>query len=87
MTTSTSIPSEDELTNMTDGEFKIFENKLRRAADRQGYRLVKSRRRDPRAADFGGYWLIDHDNGGAVVGDQWGTDLGTIAEWLWSDPE
>ncbi len=33
------------------------ENRLRRMAERQGYALRKSRRRDPRALDYGGYML------------------------------
>jgi hypothetical protein len=32
--------------------------RARRAAQRQGLRLVSSRRRDPRALDFGRYWLV-----------------------------
>jgi len=35
------------------------ENRLRRAAQRQGLRLSRSRRRDPRALDFGIYTLLD----------------------------
>lgn len=42
----------------TEGD-KIRENRLRRAAARQGLRLVKSRRRDPRALDYGNYMLIE----------------------------
>ena len=42
---------------MTDE--KVRENRLRRVADRQGLRLVKSRRRDERALDYGLYALID----------------------------
>jgi hypothetical protein len=38
---------------------KIKENRLRRAAGRQGLRLMKSRRRDSRATDFGTYMLVD----------------------------
>lgn len=38
---------------------KVRENRLRRAAERQGLALVKSRRRDPRAVDFGLYWLTN----------------------------
>ena len=45
---------------------KIRENALRRKADRQGYRLIKSRRRDPDAVDYGLYALIDIETGGAV---------------------
>jgi hypothetical protein len=36
---------------------KVYENRLRRKAKRQQLELVKSRRRDPDAADFGAYWL------------------------------
>lgn len=45
---------------------KVRENRLRRMADRQGLRLMKSRSRDPKAVDFGLYALIDHESGGAV---------------------
>ena len=38
---------------------KVRENKLRRMAERQGMRLVKSRRRDPLATDFNCYGLFD----------------------------
>ena len=47
---------------------KVRENRLRRKADRQGLRLIKSRRRDPDAIDFGGYMLADIQTGGAVLG-------------------
>jgi hypothetical protein len=36
---------------------KVYENRLRRKAKRQELELVKSRRRDPDATDFGHYWL------------------------------
>lgn len=38
---------------------KARENRLRRAAARQGFGIVKSRRRDSRATDFGGYMLVN----------------------------
>lgn len=44
---------------MTDTGYKVYENRLRRMAERQGLRLEKSRRRDPRAHDYGTYMLID----------------------------
>lgn len=44
---------------MTDQEYKVLENRLRRAAERQGLRLEKSRSRDPRATDYGTYQLVD----------------------------
>jgi hypothetical protein len=47
---------------------KVFEIRLRRAAERQGLRLVKSRRRDPRALDYGTYTLADLGSGQTVAG-------------------
>ncbi len=41
---------------------KVRENRLRRMAIRQGLRLLKSRRRDERAVDYGGYMLVDDRN-------------------------
>ena len=37
---------------------KVRENRLRRMADRQGLRLEKSRRRDPRALDYGRWNIV-----------------------------
>jgi hypothetical protein len=39
---------------------KVRENRLRRAAQRQGCKLIKSRRRDPHATGYGLYWLQGH---------------------------
>jgi hypothetical protein len=36
---------------------KVHENLLRRMAERQGYKFHKSRRRDPRATDYGTFTL------------------------------
>lgn len=36
---------------------KAHENRVRRAAERQGFVLTKSRRRDPLATDFGFYYI------------------------------
>lgn len=41
---------------------KVRENRLRRMAERQGLRLVKSRRRDPNALDYGMYALTNETN-------------------------
>jgi hypothetical protein len=38
---------------------KILENRLRRELDRMGYRLQKSRARDPHALTYGGYQIKD----------------------------
>jgi hypothetical protein len=46
---------------------KIRENRLRAAAKRQGYRLIKSRRRDPRALSFDRYMLAAPGGGGIGV--------------------
>ncbi len=51
-----------------DQAAKVRENRLRRMAERQGCRLVKSRRRDPRALGFGGYMLIDARDNVALLG-------------------
>lgn len=37
---------------------KVRENRLRRMAARQGFRLVKTRRLDPLAMDYGTYHLV-----------------------------
>jgi hypothetical protein len=60
---------------------KVRENRVRRAAERQGLQLEKSRRRDPRAIDFGRYWLR---NGDAIVcGDsRTGATLDEVEQYL-----
>lgn len=51
---------------------KIRENRLRRMAARQGLRLSKCRRRDPRAIDFGCYMLTDTEKNCVVAGAERG---------------
>lgn len=53
------VPSADEIAAMSDQERKVLENRLRRAAQRQGLRLEKSPLRDPRALGYGTYRLAD----------------------------
>lgn len=74
---------------MTDE--KIRENRLRRMAERQGLKLVKSRRRDPRALDYGRYWLVlaegvqpteARDRRELVAGSRTGRSLDEIEEVL-----
>lgn len=71
-------------------EEKVRENRLRRSADRQGLRLMKSRSRDPQAVDFGLYALIDVETNGTVhpmLAQRWACAL-TLAEvedWLAPD--
>lgn len=45
---------------------KVWENRIRRMAGRQGLRLEKSRRRDTRAAGYGTYRLVDPATGTVV---------------------
>jgi hypothetical protein len=47
---------------------KVRENRLRRIAERRGYAVQKSRRRDPDAIDYGGYMLIDARTNVVVLG-------------------
>ena len=47
---------------------KTRETRIRRMADRQGLRLLKSRRRDPRAIDYGRYMLVSIDENAVVFG-------------------
>jgi hypothetical protein len=44
-----------------DQEMKVMENRIRRMAHRRGFRLEKSRRRDPEAMDYGTYRLYSED--------------------------
>lgn len=66
---------------------KAHENRIRRAADRQGLRLEKSRARDPRSLTYGGYQLVDLETGGVVfgygnAGRGYAADLGEVEEYL-----
>ncbi|MGZ5379724.1 MAG: hypothetical protein ACXWD8_17520 [Mycobacterium sp.] len=71
------IPTADQLNAMTATEFKVYENRLRRAAARQGLRLEKSRLRDPRALGYGTYHLVNAaTNRRAVYGSPKGYGLG-----------
>lgn len=68
-------------------EEKARENRLRRMADRRGYRLVKSRRRDPGALEYGGYMLIKIENnfvacGQGNAGRGYAADLDEIEAFL-----
>jgi ActR/RegA family two-component response regulator len=49
-------------------EDKVRENRLRRVATRRGFSLVKSRRRDRQAIDYGGYMVVDTYTNAVVLG-------------------
>lgn len=62
---------------------KARENRLRRMADRQGLRLVKSSRRDPFALGYGTF-RIDTKDGQTLIGDRetYGLDPDAVEQWL-----
>lgn len=59
---------------------KIQENRARRAAKRQGLRLVKSRLRDSRAVGYGCYLLLDFDRFSVFGVGARGEPSATLAE-------
>lgn len=64
---------------------KVRENLIRRMAARRGYLLQKSRRRDEKALDFGGYMLVDATSNAVVCGGDpyaFSADLEEIASYL-----
>ena len=65
---------------MTQAE-KVYENRLRRMAERQGLALRKSRRRDPLALDYGAYWLVDMRSDATVTPEE-GVSLEDIEKKL-----
>jgi hypothetical protein len=66
-----------------DATEKVREARLRRLAQRQGLKLVRSRRRDPRAADFGRYTLVDPDSNRAIAGEPSSSmTLDDVEAWL-----
>ena len=60
---------------------KVRENRLRRMADRQGLKLTRYRRRDPRALDYGLYWLAEVRSN-TVVTPEKGMTIDEIEDWL-----
>jgi hypothetical protein len=81
------IPSGAEIDGMSDQDRKVLENRLRRAAGRQGLRLEKSRLRDPRAIGYGTFRLVDGESNTVVLKDDsprgYGVGLRDIARYLY----
>ena len=68
---------------MTSTAERVRQNRLRRMAERQGYKLVKSARRDPMALDYNRWWIEDvTDRGRPTVGDAGGLELDDVEAWL-----
>ena len=66
-------------------EFKVRENRIRRKLIRMGYRLIKSRRRDPQAYDYGGYMIVDECNrvvSGTESGLAFELTLDNVEDWI-----
>ncbi len=59
---------------------KARENKVRRMAEREGFALQRSRRRDPLAIDYGVYRLWR--DGLLVLGDAVGCHMDEIEQFL-----
>jgi len=55
---------------------KIRENYLRRRADRRGWALMKSRRRDPQAYDYGTYMLVERNRNRVIAAGPVGRGYG-----------
>jgi len=71
-------------------EDKSIDQRLRRAARRQGLRLEKSKLRDPRARDYGTYQLVNSKTGKLAHGNRkggYGLSLAAVAEILGVPPE
>lgn len=64
-------PTDAEVAAMTPRQLKTYEAQVRRAAARQGCALVKSRRRDPNAGDYGTYGLVDRRSRALVLGSRY----------------
>ncbi len=73
---------------MTEQEYKVHENRIRRASERQGFRLEKSRSRDERSIDYGTYQLVDNQTNTVVshgLPGGYGLDLADVGEFLFED--
>ena len=69
---------------------KTYENRVRRQVGRRGYRLEKSRRKDPKAWDYGTYQIVDVATSAIVgayfdVGQGYGLSIEDVEEWLEGD--
>lgn len=64
---------------MSQAECKALESKLRRRAQRCGLNIIKSRRRDPDAPDFGKYMILELQ-GRRIAAS--GLEFNELAEYL-----
>ncbi len=54
-------------------------------AERQGLMLRKSKRRDPRAIDYGSWWLVDAETNSLAAPGENGLTLDQVEAWLTDD--
>ena len=67
---------------------KVRENRVRRMAERQGLKVVKSRRKDPRGIGYGKYKVLDATTMKPVFGskpDEYSATLDEVEAWLIDD--
>lgn len=64
---------------------KTRETRLRRMAERQGFKLMKSRTRDGRALDYGRWWVVDPNTNGIVAGEPGYMDIDGVERFLLED--
>jgi len=55
--------------------------RLRRTANRRGFHLTKSRRRDPGALDYQGWFITDLETGARLT-PKHGLTLDEVEKWL-----
>jgi hypothetical protein len=67
---------------MTTEAEKTRETRLRRMAKRQGLRLMKSRVRDPRALDYGRWYVVEPYTNAVVAGDPGYMGLDDVERYL-----
>src|SRR4051812_8684378 len=65
---------------------KVRENRLRRMAERQGFRLVKSKTRDPRAIGFGGWIVVNSATNIVEAGGNLFLSIDEVEEFLTQEP-
>ena len=68
---------------MVDKAIKIREKAARRRLARQGYHLVKTRRRDPRALDYAKFSILPIGSRRSLVD---GLTLEDVEAWINADP-
>jgi hypothetical protein len=83
------VPGQEQINAMSASEYKVLENRCRRAARRRGLVLRKSRARDPRAQTYRTYGRADTNTREHVAGNPdtgYGLTLTEVALYLFDSP-